>query len=148
VARFAAAQDRSIGIHLTKWISTHGYALNVDLDPAPFTEWITACGLDGYAFTSLARELGRPLSWNRFSPPRRGAGRVFGFCSTPSVVRSSNAHGAGGCVHLGADGPPRSFAAARQQRLAVVRDRDRTEVRLAHEALVGRVPGERDQRPQ
>jgi lipoyl(octanoyl) transferase len=52
----------SIGIHLTRWISTHGYALNVDLDPAPFTEWITACGLDGYTFTSMARELGRPLS--------------------------------------------------------------------------------------
>src|SRR5881398_1962161 len=49
----------SIGIHLTKWVSTHGYALNVDLDPAPFTEWITACGLDGYAFTTMARELGR-----------------------------------------------------------------------------------------
>jgi lipoyl(octanoyl) transferase len=52
----------SIGIHLTKWISTHGYALNVDLDPAPFTQWITACGLDGYAFTSMARELDRPLA--------------------------------------------------------------------------------------
>ena len=52
----------SIGIHLTKWVSTHGYALNVDLDPAPFTEWITACGLDGFAFTSMARELGRPLT--------------------------------------------------------------------------------------
>ena len=51
----------SIGIHLTKWISTHGYALNVDLDPSPFTDWITACGLDGYQFTSLAQELGRPL---------------------------------------------------------------------------------------
>ena len=51
----------SIGIHLSKWVSTHGYALNVDLDPAPFTDWITACGLDGYAFTSMARELGRPL---------------------------------------------------------------------------------------
>jgi lipoyl(octanoyl) transferase len=51
----------SIGIHLTKWVSTHGYALNVDLDPAPFTDWITACGLDGYAFTSMAHELGRPL---------------------------------------------------------------------------------------
>ncbi len=51
----------SIGIHLTRWVSTHGYALNVDLDPAPFTDWITACGLDGYAFTSMARELGRPI---------------------------------------------------------------------------------------
>jgi lipoyl(octanoyl) transferase len=58
----------SIGIHLTKWISTHGYALNVDLDPAPFTEWITACGLDGYAFTSMARELGRPVTVDDVRP--------------------------------------------------------------------------------
>src|SRR5205814_8431127 len=36
----------SIGVRLSRWVSTHGYALNVDLDPAPFTEWITACGLD------------------------------------------------------------------------------------------------------
>ncbi len=35
----------SIGIHISKWITTHGYALNVDLDLAPFTDWITACGL-------------------------------------------------------------------------------------------------------
>jgi lipoyl(octanoyl) transferase len=58
----------SIGIHLTKWVSTHGYALNVDLDPAPFTEWITACGLDGYAFTSMARELERPLTVDDVRP--------------------------------------------------------------------------------
>jgi lipoyl(octanoyl) transferase len=58
----------SIGIHLTKWISTHGYALNVDLDPAPFTDWITACGLDGYAFTSMARELGHPLEVSDVRP--------------------------------------------------------------------------------
>ena len=58
----------SIGIHLTKWISTHGYALNVGLDPAPFTDWITACGLDGYAFTSMARELGRDLTVDDVRP--------------------------------------------------------------------------------
>ena len=58
----------SIGIHLSKWISTHGYALNVDLDPAPFTEWITACGLDGYQFTSMARELGRPVTVDEVRP--------------------------------------------------------------------------------
>jgi lipoyl(octanoyl) transferase len=51
----------SIGIHVHKWVTTHGYALNVDLDPAPFTEWITACGLEGAAFTTMALELGRPL---------------------------------------------------------------------------------------
>jgi lipoyl(octanoyl) transferase len=58
----------SIGIHLTKWISTHGYALNVDLDPTPFTDWITACGLDGYSFTSLAHELGRPMAVDDVRP--------------------------------------------------------------------------------
>jgi lipoyl(octanoyl) transferase len=51
----------SIGIHITKWVTTHGYALNVDLDPAPFTEWITACGIEDAMFTSLARELGRDV---------------------------------------------------------------------------------------
>jgi lipoate-protein ligase B len=58
----------SIGIHLSKWVSTHGYALNVDLDLAPFSEWITACGLDGYTFTSMARELGRPLPVEEVRP--------------------------------------------------------------------------------
>jgi lipoyl(octanoyl) transferase len=52
----------SIGIHVSRWVTTHGYALNVDLDPAPFTEWITACGLEDAAFTSIARELDRPVS--------------------------------------------------------------------------------------
>jgi lipoyl(octanoyl) transferase len=58
----------SIGIHLSKWVSTHGYALNVDLDPAPFTEWITACGLEDASFTSMARELGRPLAVDDVRP--------------------------------------------------------------------------------
>jgi len=69
----------SIGIHLSKWVSTHGYALNVDLDPAPFTNWITACGLDGYAFTSMARELGRPVSVDEVRPAAAQAfADVFG----------------------------------------------------------------------
>jgi lipoyl(octanoyl) transferase len=51
----------SIGVHVSRWVTTHGYALNVDLDPAPFTEWITACGLEDAQFTTMARELGRPV---------------------------------------------------------------------------------------
>ena len=58
----------SIGIHISKWVTTHGYALNVDLDPAPFTEWITACGLEDAAFTTIARELGRPVSVDEVVP--------------------------------------------------------------------------------
>ncbi len=52
----------SIGVHASRWVTTHGYALNVDLDPAPFTEWITACGLEDASFTSIAAELGRPVT--------------------------------------------------------------------------------------
>jgi lipoyl(octanoyl) transferase len=63
----------SIGVHLSRWISTHGYALNVDLDPAPFTEWITACGLEDASFTSLARELGRPVALDEVRPAARDA---------------------------------------------------------------------------
>jgi lipoyl(octanoyl) transferase len=58
----------SIGIHISKWITTHGYALNVDLDPAPFTQWITACGLEDAMFTTVARELGRPVSVDEVKP--------------------------------------------------------------------------------
>ena len=63
----------SIGIHLSRWVSTHGYALNVDLDPAPFTDWITACGLDGYQFTSMALELGRPVTVDEVRPAAAAA---------------------------------------------------------------------------
>jgi lipoyl(octanoyl) transferase len=58
----------SIGVHVSRWITTHGYALNVDLDPAPFTEWITACGLEDAAFTTIARELGRAVTVDEVRP--------------------------------------------------------------------------------
>ena len=58
----------SIGVHISRWITTHGYALNVDLDPAPFTEWITACGLEDAAFTTIARELGRNVTVDEVRP--------------------------------------------------------------------------------
>ena len=58
----------SIGVHVSRWVTTHGYALNVDLDPAPFTSWITACGLEDAAFTTMARELDRPLSVDDVRP--------------------------------------------------------------------------------
>jgi lipoyl(octanoyl) transferase len=58
----------SIGVHITKWVTTHGYALNVDLDTAPFTEWITACGLEDASFTTIADELGRPVTVEEVHP--------------------------------------------------------------------------------
>ena len=69
----------SIGVHISRWVTTHGYALNVDLDPAPFTDWITACGLEDAAFTTMARELDRPITVDEVRPPPPAAlEEVFG----------------------------------------------------------------------
>ena len=69
----------SIGVHVSRWITTHGYALNVDLDPAPFTDWITACGLEDAMFTTMAREAGRDISVDEVRPHAAAAiAEVFG----------------------------------------------------------------------
>src|SRR6058998_2388506 len=68
----------SIGVHISRWVTTHGYALNVALDPAPFTEWITACGLEDAAFTTIARELERDISVDEVRPAAASAlGEIF-----------------------------------------------------------------------
>ena len=58
----------SIGVHVSRWVTTHGYALNVALDPAPFTHWITACGLDDASFTTMASELGHDVAVDDIRP--------------------------------------------------------------------------------
>lgn len=58
----------SVGVHVSRWVTTHGFSLNVDLDPAPFREWITACGLDGAEFTTVSRELGRAVTVDEVRP--------------------------------------------------------------------------------
>jgi lipoyl(octanoyl) transferase len=47
----------SIGVHVSREISTHGFAVNVENDLNPFS-WVVACGLPDVAMTSVARELG------------------------------------------------------------------------------------------
>jgi lipoyl(octanoyl) transferase len=49
----------SLGIHVARRVTTHGFAVNVDNDLTPF-EWIVPCGLEGVEITSIARETGRP----------------------------------------------------------------------------------------
>jgi lipoyl(octanoyl) transferase len=63
----------SIGVHISRWVTTHGYALNVELDPAPFTDWITACGLEDAAFSTMARELDGPISVDEVRPAAAAA---------------------------------------------------------------------------
>jgi lipoyl(octanoyl) transferase len=48
----------SIGVHLARGVTTHGWAVNVENDLQPFS-WVVACGLDGVEMTSLIKETGR-----------------------------------------------------------------------------------------
>jgi lipoyl(octanoyl) transferase len=76
----------SIGVRVSRWVTTHGYALNVDLDPAPFTEWITACGLDDAEFTTMARELGRSVTVGEVKPAAVAAlAEAFGLELQPDL---------------------------------------------------------------
>lgn len=50
----------SIGVHVRRWVTAHGLALNVDMDLGPF-QLIQPCGLTDCAMTSLARLLGRAV---------------------------------------------------------------------------------------
>ena len=52
----------SIGIEVKRWVTMHGFALNADMDLAPFALF-TPCGLSDVRFTSLAAETGRPISF-------------------------------------------------------------------------------------
>ena len=47
----------SIGVHVNRGVTTHGFAINVNNDLQPF-EWIVPCGIEGCRMTSLGRELG------------------------------------------------------------------------------------------
>jgi lipoyl(octanoyl) transferase len=47
----------SIGVHVSRGVSTHGFAVNVTNDLTPFT-WIVPCGLSDVTMTSIECELG------------------------------------------------------------------------------------------
>ncbi|WP_372791467.1 lipoyl(octanoyl) transferase LipB [Paraconexibacter sp.] len=49
----------SIGVHVAKGVTTHGFAVNVQNDMQPWN-WIVACGLPEVQMTSLYMETGRP----------------------------------------------------------------------------------------
>lgn len=68
----------AMGVHLARWVTSHGFALNVNTDLRYF-EWIVPCGLHDKGVTSLAKLLGRPVSMETVTASVvRHFGTVFG----------------------------------------------------------------------
>jgi lipoyl(octanoyl) transferase len=55
----------SIGVHISRGVTTHGFAINVNNDLQPF-EWIVPCGIGDCRMTSVTRELGATFDMDRF----------------------------------------------------------------------------------
>jgi len=82
-----ARKIASIGLHVSRGITTHGLAINVSNDLQPF-EWIVPCGIEGVAMTSVAREHGLD-----HEPERLAEALVANYRSTGSLPLAGEAEG-------------------------------------------------------
>jgi lipoyl(octanoyl) transferase len=70
----------AIGVHLSRWVTSHGFAYNVSTDLRYF-DLIVPCGIAGKRATSLEKLLGRRVEM-KDAAPRIAAhlGEIFGLC--------------------------------------------------------------------
>ena len=83
----AARKIGSIGVHVSRGVTTHGLAVNVNNDLQPF-EWVVPCGIDNCRVTSLSRELGAEQDLAAFTETVVAR---FGEISAPEPVRTEPA---------------------------------------------------------
>jgi lipoyl(octanoyl) transferase len=76
----------AVGVHIARWITTHGFALNVNAALEDF-ELIVPCGIHEAGVTSMERELGRPAD---VAAVEESLGRAFG-AVLEAEVRSEEA---------------------------------------------------------
>jgi len=67
----------ALGVHISRWVTSHGFAFNVNTDLRYF-EWIVPCGLRDKGVTSLQKLLGRRVEMEEVAEKVvRHFGRVF-----------------------------------------------------------------------
>ena len=74
----------AIGVRISRWVTSHGFALNVSTDLSHF-ELIVPCGIADKGVTSMERLLGRPVQMDEVALAVAGRfERVFGVSLTTS----------------------------------------------------------------
>jgi lipoyl(octanoyl) transferase len=75
----------AIGVHFSRWVSSHGFAYNVSTDLRYF-DLIVPCGISDKGVTSLERLLARPVDPAEFRPQLVARfAEVFGFRMEPAT---------------------------------------------------------------
>ena len=69
---FFARKICAMGIKCSRWITMHGFALNVNTDLSHF-EYIVPCGIQGKAVTSLEKELGHKVDYEEVKSKLKSA---------------------------------------------------------------------------
>jgi lipoyl(octanoyl) transferase len=76
------AKVAAIGVHISRSVTSHGFALNVNTDLSYFN-LIIPCGIAAKAVTSMQRELGKPLDMN---PVAESVSRNFGTVFSSQIL--------------------------------------------------------------
>ena len=69
----------SIGVGIRRWVTYHGFALNVSTDLS-FFDSIVPCGIEGCRMTSVCKLSGEQISTREFSASmQKSFAQVFGY---------------------------------------------------------------------
>jgi lipoate-protein ligase B len=80
----------SIGVAVKRWVTMHGFALNVSTDLARFSA-INPCGLDAAVMGSMSGELGRPVALGAVKEAVRDAfAEVFARTFEPAALAGAS----------------------------------------------------------